>query len=680
MSIDVTNRIAVITFDNPPVNGLSHATRESITRDLATASADNGVDAIVLTGRPGFFSAGADIAEFGTPKADEPPRLQEVIEALQNAPKPVVAAIDGACLGGGLELALGAHYRVATAGSKIGLPEVNLGLVPGAGGTQRLPRVVDVATAADMITSGRPRTARELAGERLLDRVVDGDVVAEATAFATGIAATRPLPKVRDLAVPTTNLGDLRTRLVRRSRGFTAPLAALDLVELSMTTPFDDGIARERRTFEDLLSGEQSAALRHAFFAERTARRIPGLAKDTATRAVAKVGVIGAGTMGGGIAMNFANIGVPVTIVEGERNALDRGMAVVRRNYEAGGRLAADEVERRMALLTPTLDYAALADCDLVIEAVFEDMDVKRDVFTRLDETVRPGAILASNTSGLNLDVIAGFTKRPGDVVGMHFFSPANVMKLLEVVRGDATSDDVLATAMAVGQRIGKTSVVARVCDGFIGNRMLAAYRAAASELLRNGSTPSDVDTAIEGFGFAMGPFRVGDLAGNDIGWATRKRRYAEHPDMPHDEIADELCELGRFGQKTSAGWYDYAPGSRDPLPSPVVEDILTRYWARTGAKRTTFEPAEIVQRLVFALVDSGARILAEGIAARASDIDVVYLSGYGFPRHRGGPMWYANSVGLPTVLAALRRFHGDDGWEPADLLVRLAETGGKFD
>jgi 3-hydroxyacyl-CoA dehydrogenase len=682
VTIDVTDRIAVIRIDNPPVNGLSHATRDGVVRALADALADPGVEAIVLTGRPGFFSAGADIAEFGTPRAGESPGLHEVIETLENAPKPVVAAIDGACLGGGLELALGAHYRVGTATSTIGLPEVTLGLVPGAGGTQRLPRVVDVAVAADMITSGRPRTAHELAAQRLLDRVVAGDVMAEAIEFATGIAAARPLPKVRDLAVPTSDLRDLRTRLVRRSRGRTAPLAALDLVEVAMTTPFDDGIAREREMFVELLSGEQSAALRHAFFAERTARRIPGLAPDTPTRPVAKVGVIGAGTMGGGIAMNFANTGVPVTIVEGAREALDRGLGLVERTYLAqvtSGKLTAGELERRMELLTPTLDYDALADCDLVIEAVFEDMDVKRAVFTRLDEVVKPGAILASNTSGLNLDVIAGFTKRPADVVGMHFFSPANVMRLLEIVRGDRTADDVLATAMAVGRRIGKTSVVARVCDGFIGNRMLAAYRAAAMELLREGATPADVDTAIEGFGFAMGPFRVGDLAGNDIGWATRKRRYAEQPDLPHDEIADELCELGRFGQKTSAGWYDYEPGRREPLPSPVVEDILTRYWARTGAKRTTFEPEEIVRRLVFALVDSGARILDEGIASRASDIDVVYLSGYGFPRHRGGPMWYADSVGLPTVLAALRRWHGDDGWQPAEVLVRLAEAGGTF-
>lgn len=681
-SLDVTDRIAVIRLDNPPVNGLSHAAREGIVRELTTALADDNVDAIVLTGRPGFFSAGADIAEFGTPKSGQSPRLNAVIDALENSPKPVVAAIDGNVLGGGLELALGAHYRVATPQSRIGLPEVNLGLVPGAGGTQRLPRVVDVATAADMITSGTPRTARELEGEALLDRVVDGDVVAAAVEFAREISADRPLPRVRDRGVPTTDVSKLRTRLTQRSRGFTAPLDALDLVELSMTTPIDEGLAQERQTFERLVAGEQSAALRHAFFAERTARRIPDLAADTKARPVAKVGIIGAGTMGGGIAMNFVNIGMPVTIVEGAQEALDRGLGIVRRNYQAQvdrGKLAADELERRMALLSPTLDYAELADCDLVIEAVFEEMDVKKSVFTKLDGIVKPGAILASNTSGLNLDRIAGFTGRPDDVIGMHFFSPANVMKLLEVVRGEETADDVLVTAMSIGQKVGKTCVVARVCDGFIGNRMLASYRAAANTLLRQGASPQEVDKAIERFGFAMGPFRMGDLAGNDIGWAGRKRRYAENPDMPHDEIADELCELGRFGQKTSAGWYDYEPGKRDPLPSPVVDDILSRYWDKTGVQRTSYDPEEIVQRLVFALVDAGARILDEGIALRASDIDVVYLSGYGFPRHRGGPMWYANSVGLSNVLAALQRFHGDDGWQPAAGLARLAKEGGSF-
>jgi 3-hydroxyacyl-CoA dehydrogenase len=683
-SYEVTDRVAVVRFDNPPVNGLSHATREGIAAGVQRATEDAAVDAIVLTGRPRFFSAGADITEFNTPAAGGRPRLGEVIAAIEDCAKPVIAAIEGAALGGGLELALAAHYRVATAASHLGLPEVNLGLVPGAGGTQRLPRVLDIAVAAELITSGTPRTAATLGavpGQRLLDRVVPEDAVAAAVAFAGGIAATRRLPRIRDLIATPGDLGALRDRLTKRSRGFHAPLAALDLVELAATTAFDDGLTRERETFQRLVGGDQSAALRHAFFAERAARRIPGLAADVKARPVAKVGVIGAGTMGGGIAMNFLNVGLPVTIVETKQEALDRGLGVLRRNYQAQvdrGKLTEDGLATRLGLLTPSLDYADVADCDLVIEAVFEDMAVKQAVFTRLDELVKPGAVLASNTSGLDLDTIAGFTRRPAEVVGMHFFSPANVMKLLEVVRGDQTADDVLATAMAMGQLVGKTSVVAKVCPGFIGNRMLAGYRQAASELVRSGARPADIDTAIERFGFAMGPFRMGDLAGLDIGWAGRKRRYAEHPDTPKDEIGDALCELGRFGQKTGGGWYDYESGSRAPKQSPVVEGILAEFWARHGVTPTSFGPESIAQQLVFALVDAGARILAEGIALRASDIDVVYLSGYGFPRHVGGPMWYADTVGLPTVVDSLRRSHGD-GWEPAPLLVRLAAEGSSF-
>jgi 3-hydroxyacyl-CoA dehydrogenase len=680
-----SSSIAIIRIDNPPVNGLSHAAREGIVRDLRAALADDTVTAIVLTGRPKFFSAGADIAEFGTPRSAAEPNLGQVIAALQDATKPVVAAIDGTALGGGLELALGAHYRVATPGSRIGLPEVSLGIVPGAGGTQRLPRVLGVELAAEMITSGTPRTAAQLAavdGQRLLDKVVDGDVVAAATEFALSIADVRPLPTIRDLSVPAVELGALRARLAKRSRGFLAPLAALDLVELAATTPLDEGIALERRTFTELVEGEQSAALRHAFFAERAARKIPGIPADTAAKPVESVGVIGAGTMGGGIAMNFLNVGIPVTIVESAQDALDRGLGVIRRNYQIQvdrGKLSTEVLEQRMALLTPTLEYGDLGTADLVIEAVFEDMDVKRTVFTKIDAVAKQGAVLASNTSTLDVDAIAAVTGRPQDVVGMHFFSPANVMKLLEVVRGKETADDILVTAMGVGQRVGKIGVVAGVCDGFIGNRMLASYRNAATDLLRAGSTPADVDAAIEGFGFAMGPFRVGDLAGNDIGWSIRKRRYAEHPETSRDEIGDALCELGRFGQKTSAGWYDYAAGSRDAMPSPVVEGLLEDYWQRHGVQRAVFSAEEIVQRLVFALVDAGAHILDEGIALRASDIDVVYLAGYGFPRHRGGPMWYADTVGLPEVLSALRRFHGDDGWEPAPLLVRLADEKATF-
>jgi 3-hydroxyacyl-CoA dehydrogenase len=562
---------------------------------------------------------------------------------------------------------------------------VTLGIVPGAGGTQRLPRVLPVPLAAEMITSGEPRSAADLArvaGQRLFDRIVEGDVVTAATALAVEAASSRPLPRVRDLTAEPADeapLVALRAQLASRSRGFRAPLAALDLVETAIGTPIDDGLARERASFLDLVASDQSAALRHAFFAERTARKVPDIPATTQTRPVDRVGIVGAGTMGGGIAMNFLNAGLPVTLVEVSRDALDRGIGVVRRNYQIQvdrGKLTAADLENRMSLLSPSLDLADLAGCDLIVEAVFEDMDVKRDVFTRLDRVAKPNAVLATNTSTLDVDRIAAATGRPADVVGMHFFSPANVMKLLEVVRAKETADDVLVTAMAVGQRIGKTCVVARVCDGFIGNRMLASYRDAAYDLLRRGATPADIDGAIEGFGFAMGPFRMGDLAGNDIGWAVRKRRYAEHPDLPREEIADALCEMGRFGQKTGGGWYDY--DGRTAVPSPVVDELLADYWRRHGVGRTTFDPQEIVQRLVFALADAGARILEEGIALRASDIDVVYLAGYGFPRHAGGPMFHANRVGLPVVLAALRGFHGDD-WRPAPLLVRLAGENGRF-
>ncbi|HEU5470461.1 MAG TPA: 3-hydroxyacyl-CoA dehydrogenase NAD-binding domain-containing protein [Actinophytocola sp.] len=680
-------RIAIIRLDNPPVNGLGHATRAGIVRDLRRALDDDGVDAVVLTGRPGFFSAGADITEFGTAKAGAEPNLGQVIAALEEAAKPVVAAIDGNCLGGGLELALATHYRVAGEGSKLGLPEVNLGLVPGAGGTQRLPRVLAVRVAAEMITSGNPRTAAELgavAGQRLLDRVVAGDVVAAAVGFATEIAGVRPLPRVRDRDVEpgaAEGLAAVRDRLHARARGFEAPQAALDLVATATTAPVDEGLTAERDTFLRLVGSAQSAAMRYAFFAERAARKIPDVPAGTPARPVDAVGVIGAGTMGGGIAMNFLNVGIPVTILDADQAALDRGIGVVRRNYQVQvdrGKLTPERLEELMGRLTPALDYAALGGADLIIEAVFEDMAVKHAVFGRLDEVARPGAILASNTSTLDIDEIAARTGRPQDVVGMHFFSPANVMRLLEVVRGARTSDEVLVSALAVGQRIGKTGVVSGVCDGFIGNRMLAGYRDAAMALLRAGATPSDVDDAIEAFGFAMGPFRVGDLAGNDIGWAIRKRRYAEDPALPRDEIADALCELGRFGQKTGAGWYDY-PSGRTPVASPVVTELLEKYWQQNEVRPTTPDPEEIAHRLVFALTDAGAHILAEGIAQRASDIDVVYLSGYGFPRYRGGPMWYADHIGLPTVLDSLRRFHGDDGWTPAPLLTELAGSGGTF-
>src|SRR5690625_333460 len=683
----VDRDVAVIQLDNPPVNGLGLATRESLVANLHRGLDDPQVSAIVITGGGGVFCAGADITEFGTDKPWAEPSLLDIDNEFEQATKPVIAAIDGTCLGGGLEISLAMHYRIATGSSKVGLPEVQLGIVPGAGGTQRLPRVIDVKIAAEMISSGAPRTAGELAaieGQRLFDRVVDGDVVEEAKAFAREVANVRPMPRVRDLpamAASTTDFSALRQRLEARGRGVVAPLRGLDLVETATKTDFDEGIDAERRTFEELVNSEQSQALRHVFFAERTARNVPDIPNDIELRTVESVAVVGAGTMGTGIAMNFLNAGMPVRILEAKQEALDRGVNTIQKTYQAQadkGRLEAEAVERRMNLLTPTIEYADIADCDLVIEAVFEEMDIKKAVFRQLDEVMKPGAILATNTSTLDVDAIAATTSRPADVLGMHFFSPAHVMPLLEVVRGAQTADDVLATVLKVGQRIRKTTVVAGVCDGFIGNRMLEQYTNAARILVENGATPYEVDSALEDFGMAMGPFRMSDLAGNDITWAIRKRHYAQDPDAPRDEIADQLCEMGRFGQKTGAGWYDYDAGDRRGTPSPVVEELLSSYHQTRGRSSKTFAPEEIVHRLIFALVDEGARILDEGIALRASDIDVVYTAGYGFPRHRGGPMFYADTVGLATVVEELQRF-APEGWEPAGLLTRLAAEGNTF-
>ncbi|ORL38735.1 3-hydroxyacyl-CoA dehydrogenase, partial [Prescottella equi] len=562
------------------------------------------------------------------------------------------------------------------------LPEVKLGLVPGAGGTQRLPRALGLRAAAEMITGGAARTAAALAevpGQKLLDLVVDADVGSAAVRFAQSLGDSVPLPRIRDVTVDRDeDLAPLRATLVKRGRGLRAPLVALDLVEQARG-PFSAGASAERAAFAQLVEDGQSAGLRHAFFAERAAQNIPGITKDATVRTVSKVAVVGAGTMGTGIAMNFLNAGIPVALSESSREALLRGVAAIRRNYEAQvekGRLAYTAFVERMGLLETSLEYADLASCDLVIEAVFEDMDVKRVVFAELDAVMKPGAILATNTSTLDIDLIAEFTRRPSDVVGLHFFSPANVMSLLEIVRPKKVSDEVLATVLEVARRIGKVPVVAGVCDGFIGNRMLARYRRAADDLLEAGASPEQIDSAIEQFGYAMGPYRASDLSGGDIGWAVRKRQYLENPGVRRNEIADELCEMGRFGQKTGAGWYDYEDGRRDAVSSPVVAELLESYYRRNGIRPQSFSADSIVQRLVFSLVDEGARILEEGIALRASDIDVVYIAGYGFPRYRGGPMYYAETVGLAAVEAALRA----DGIEPAPLLVELARDGKTFD
>jgi len=691
---EVRGNVAVITLDNPPVNGLGHTTRLGITQGLETAGANPNVKAIVITGAGHAFSGGADIKEFGSPKALAEPNLLSVILMLEASDKPIVAAIHTVCMGGGLELALGCHYRVVQTGTQVALPEVKLGLLPGAGGTQRLPRVIGVESALNIIVSGEPVLSELLAkdpGQKLFDKIVDANVLDAAVAFAQEMAEVRPLPLVRNLKAEHPNAQAYfqfaRNVVAGKSKNFPAPLKCVDVVEASITKKFDDGMCMERETFIALMFTPESKSLRHAFMAERATTKIPDVPTDTPVREIKQVGVIGAGTMGGGIAMNFLNAGMPVTILEMKQEALDKGIGIIKTNYEAQvkkGKLKQEKLDERMALLSTTLNYADLKDMDLVIEAVFEEIGVKETVFKTLDEVVKKGAILASNTSTLDVNKIAFFTKRPQDVIGMHFFSPANVMKLLEVVRGEKTAKDVLATVMGVGKKIKKTCVVSGVCDGFIGNRMIEQYLRQAGFLLDEGATPQQVDKAVEDFGFAMGPFRMGDLAGNDIGWAIRKRRYQEKPNMRYSKTADLLCELGRFGQKTGGGWYDYTQGKRDAIASKVVTDMLDKHRASLGIKPRKISDEEIVQRLVFALVNEGAKIVDEGIALRASDVDMVYLTGYGFPLHRGGPMNYADQVGLFNVVQAMNRFaknpQDDAGfWKPAPLLAKLAAEGKTF-
>jgi 3-hydroxyacyl-CoA dehydrogenase len=693
-SYEVRGEIAVITLNNPPVNGLGFETRRATAEGIARAEADAAVQAVVITGAGKAFSGGADIREFGSPKAMAEPNLLSLIAVVENCSKPVVAAIHSVCMGGGLELALGCHYRVAAPGAKIALPEVKLGLLPGAGGTQRLPRALGVEPALNMIVSGEPVASELLAqvpGQKLFQKIIEGDLLAGAIAYAQEVAAVRPLPKVRDLkarhAESQAYFQFARNMVGAQSRNFPAPLRCLEAVAAAVNMKFEDGMRAEREGFVALMQTPESKALRHAFFAERAASKIGDVPEDTPQRPIAKVAVIGAGTMGGGIAMNFLNAGLPVTLLETKQEALDRGIATIRKNYEAQvkkGKLKEDKYQQRMALLSSTLSYEDIREADLVIEAVFEELSVKEAVFKQLDAVMKPGAILASNTSTLDVNRIASFTQRPQDVLGLHFFSPANVMKLLEVVRGEHTAKDVLATVMALAKKIKKTAVVSGVCDGFIGNRMIEQYSRQAGFLLDEGCTPQQVDRAVEKFGFAMGPFRMGDLAGNDIGWAIRKRRYVEKPHLRYSASADRLCELGRFGQKTGAGWYDYQPGKRDAMPSAVVEAMLAKHREAIGATPRAISDEEIVHRLVFALVNEAAHLLEEGIAQRASDVDMVYLTGYGFPLWRGGPMCYADTVGLFNVVQAMQRFArnpADDAkfWEPAPLIKRLVAEGKSF-
>ncbi|KTE23612.1 MULTISPECIES: 3-hydroxyacyl-CoA dehydrogenase NAD-binding domain-containing protein [unclassified Sphingopyxis] len=661
--------VAVVIVNNPPVNALSWHVRQGLKDNFEAALADDGVKAIVLRCDGGTFIAGADISEFGKPPRG--PDFNAVLNMIEAATKPVVAAIHGTALGGGLETALVCHYRVAVPSAKLGVPEVKLGLLPGAGGTQRLPRVVGVEAAATMTSLGDPLPAAKAKDLGLVDALAGEDsLAADAIAFARakiadGPRPTRERPVFGDVAV----IEQLKAANAKRWRGFEAPYANLACVEAATRLPFDEGLAFERQEFMKLMMGSQSAAQRHLFFAERQAAKIDGLPKDIRLRDVKKVGIIGAGTMGGGIMMNFLQKGVPCTIVEMQQDALDRGLGVIRKNYDASaakGRFKPEQVDQMMGLITPSLDLEALADCDLIIEAVYEDMGVKKEIFGKLDKIAKPGAILASNTSYLNIDEIAASTSRPGDVVGMHFFSPANVMKLLEVVRGEKTADDVLATAMAWGKKIGKVSVVAGVCHGFIGNRMLAPRQIEAQKLLLEGATPQQVDKVHTDFGMPMGPFQMSDLAGVDIGWHRDPNRI--------ESIRDALCSEGRWGQKKQAGFYDYDE-KRTPTPSARVEEIIDEFRKKAGIEKREITDQEIIERTLYPMVNEGALILEEGKAQRASDIDVVWVFGYGWPVYRGGPMFWAGIEGTDKIAAALEKH----GFTVAPLLAEKAAAKAGF-
>ena len=674
--------VAVVTVDNPPVNALSQGVRQGLLEGVNKALADDAVQAIVIHCAGRTFIAGADITEFASGPAE--PSLRDMLELMDGAGKPVIAAIHGTALGGGLETALCCHYRVAAPGARLGLPEVKLGLLPGAGGTQRLPRVVGVEKALQMVTSGLPIGAVEALEAGLVDEIVEGDLLPGALAFGHQIVARgAALPRIRDrddrlqeAREDPAVFEQFRRSIARKSRGFIAPEYNIRCIEAAVSQPFDEGMKTEARLFTELMRSPQAAAQQYFFFAERQAARIPDIPRDTPELPIARVGVIGAGTMGGGIAMNMVNVGIPVTLVETSQEALERGLGVIRGNYDntaRKGRLSEADVVQRMGLINGSLQLQELAQCDLVIEAVFENMEVKKDIFTRLDAIVKPGAILASNTSALDLNEIASATARPESVIGLHFFSPANVMKLLEVVRGDATAREVIKTCMGFARRIDKVPVLVGVCHGFVGNRILFARQTQAQQLALEGAPPHQVDRVLYEFGFPMGAFQMSDLAGLDIGWNAETSRG--------ETIRDRLCEAGRRGQKTGAGYYDYDE-NRKPTPAPLVAELYTEFAARAGIIQRDIADQEILERCLLPMINEGAKILEEGIAIRASDIDVVYVYGYGWPVYRGGPMYYANSLGLDTVLARLRHYwqqSGDDFWRPSRLLVELAEKGGRF-
>jgi 3-hydroxyacyl-CoA dehydrogenase len=672
--------IGLVIVDNPPVNALKHEVRAGLAAALGQARDDAAVKAVVIGCAGRTFFAGADITEFGRPP--QTPGLGEVIAALDAMPKPVVAALHGTALGGGFELALACHFRVAVAAARVGLPEVKLGLLPGAGGTQRLPRLIGPEKALKMIITGDPIEAREALADGVIDKIVDGDLTEGAIAFACRVVAeNRVLRRVRDRddKLVAEGFADAAETLTRRLRGREAPAACVEAVRNAIVLPFDQGLKREGELFRQLVAGDQSKAQRHIFFAEREAARVPGISDGTKPRPIATGAVIGAGTMGGGIAMCFANAGIPVTIVETGRDLLQRGLDRIAANYRttvSRGGLSADEMERRMALIRGVAELDAVGAADFVIEAVFEEMDLKKRVFADLDRIAKTGAVLATNTSTLDVDEIARATKRPQDVLGTHFFSPANVMRLLEIVRGATTTPNALATAIALGRRLAKVPVTVGVCYGFVGNRMLARRSVEAERLLLEGALPQEVDDAVTGFGFPMGPFAMADMAGLDVGWRIRKGRGERN------EIEDALCEAGHFGQKTGKGYFRYESGSRTPLPDPEVQRTIIDVSARLGITRRAITQEEIVERMIFPMINEGARILEEGIATRPGDIDVIWVYGYGWPVWRGGPMYYADRLGLAHIRDRLTLYadrSGDESLRPATRIRRLAAEGRGF-
>ena len=693
--VTVSNRngVAIVTLQNPPVNGLGFAVRTELEAALRTATDDDTVQALVITGDGKMFSGGADIREFGQPPPEGTPPLPKLIDTIEASDKPVIAAIHGVALGGGCEVTLGCHVRLATPDARVGLPEVTLGILPGAGGTQRMPRLVGVPAALDLIVNGKLVPAKQALALGIIDDIIEGDIVDAAVAHARRMVSEN-LPirrasalddKVIEARSTPQVFDDFRKTMARRARGFEAPFACVDCVEAAVNLPFTEGIVTERARFRELVASDQSKAQRHAFFAERQVTKIPDVPKSTPTLPLDTAAVIGCGTMGGGIAMNFANAGIPVTVFEVSQEALDKGLNTIRKNYAATvskGRLSQSEMDQRLSLISTTVDYNDLTSVDVVVEAVFEDMALKKEVFGKLDTVCQPETILATNTSTLDVNEIAAATSRPSKVIGTHFFSPANVMKLMENVRGAQSSPETIATIMKLSKAIGKVGVLVGVCDGFVGNRMLYAYRRQSDFLLEEGALPAQIDKVIYDFGMPMGPYAMGDLAGLDVGWRIRQQQAATRPPhLRYSTVADRVCELGRFGQKTGAGWFRYEDGSRTPIPDPIVDELILKISQENGLTRREVGDQEILERCMYPLVNEGAKILEEGLAQRASDIDVIWMYGYGFPRFRGGPMFWADLVGVQTIYNTMSRLHDEHGdWlKPAPLLKRMAEQGKGF-